>query len=68
MTCSRPEPSSSGPRLFEPAVRDGNIYARGSVDDEGRLVAHRGARGACMARGAYQVNVIVLAEGEEEVG
>src|SRR6476659_848071 len=25
---------------FEPAVRDGNVYARGSVDDKGQLFLH----------------------------
>lgn len=54
---------------FEPAIRDGNIYARGSVDDKGQLWLHIAALEAhLMARGTLPVNVIVLAEGEEEVG
>ena len=54
---------------FEPTVRDGNIYARGSVDDKGQLWLHVAALEAHLAvRGALPVNVIVLAEGEEEVG
>lgn len=54
---------------FEPEVRDGRIYARGSVDDKGQLYLHIKALEAHLAtRGALPVNVIVLAEGEEEVG
>ncbi|MCC7000739.1 MAG: dipeptidase [Gemmatimonadaceae bacterium] len=54
---------------FEPTLRDGNIYARGSVDDKGQLWLHVAALEAHLAtRGALPVNVIVLAEGEEEVG
>ncbi|HEY0928723.1 MAG TPA: dipeptidase [Gemmatimonas sp.] len=54
---------------FEPTVRDGRIYARGSVDDKGQLYLHIKALEAHLAtRGALPVNVIVLAEGEEEVG
>lgn len=54
---------------FEPTIRDGNIYARGSVDDKGQLWLHIGALEAHFAaRGTLPVNVIVLAEGEEEVG
>jgi acetylornithine deacetylase/succinyl-diaminopimelate desuccinylase-like protein len=54
---------------FEPTLRDGNIYARGSVDDKGQLWLHVAALEAHLAtRGSLPVNVIVLAEGEEEVG
>jgi acetylornithine deacetylase/succinyl-diaminopimelate desuccinylase-like protein len=54
---------------FEPTIRDGNIYARGSVDDKGQLWLHIAALEAHLAtRGSLPVNVIVLAEGEEEVG
>jgi acetylornithine deacetylase/succinyl-diaminopimelate desuccinylase-like protein len=54
---------------FEPTVRDGRIYARGSVDDKGQLFLHIKALEAHLAvRGTLPVNVIVLAEGEEEVG
>lgn len=54
---------------FEPTVRDGRIYARGSVDDKGQLYLHIKAIEAHLAvRGTLPVNVIVLAEGEEEVG
>ena len=54
---------------FEPTVRDGKIFARGSVDDKGQLFLHVKALEAHLAtRGSLPVNVIVLAEGEEEVG
>ncbi|MDB4899209.1 MAG: peptidase [Gemmatimonadetes bacterium] len=54
---------------FEPTVRDGKLYARGSVDDKGQLFLHIKALEAHLkARGALPVNVIVVAEGEEEVG
>ena len=54
---------------FEPTVRDGRIYARGSVDDKGQLFLHIKALEAHLqTRGALPVNVVVLAEGEEEVG
>lgn len=54
---------------FEPTIRDGRIYARGSVDDKGQLFAHMKAIEAHLkTRGKLPVNIIVLAEGEEEVG
>ncbi len=54
---------------FEPTVRDGRIYARGAVDDKGQLFLHVKALEAHLkTRGTLPVNVIVLAEGEEEVG
>lgn len=54
---------------FEPTIRDGKLFARGSVDDKGQLFAHVAALEALLAvRGTLPVNVIVLAEGEEEIG
>ena len=54
---------------FEPTIRDGRIYARGSVDDKGQLFLHLKAVEAHLeTRGTLPVNMIVLAEGEEEVG
>jgi acetylornithine deacetylase/succinyl-diaminopimelate desuccinylase-like protein len=54
---------------FEPTVRGGKIFARGSVDDKGQLFLHIKALEAHLAaRGSLPVNIIVLAEGEEEVG
>lgn len=54
---------------FEPTVRAGRIYARGSVDDKGQLYLHVKAIEAHLrTAGRLPVNVVVLAEGEEEVG
>lgn len=54
---------------FEPTIRDGKLFARGSVDDKGQLFAHVAALETLLAvRGTLPVNVIVLAEGEEEIG
>jgi acetylornithine deacetylase/succinyl-diaminopimelate desuccinylase-like protein len=54
---------------FQPTVRDGKLYARGSVDDKGQLYIHvKAAEAILRQRGTLPVNLIVLAEGEEEVG
>jgi len=54
---------------FEPTLRNGNIYARGSVDDKGQLFMHIKALEALRAAsGTFPLNVKFLIEGEEEVG
>lgn len=54
---------------FEPTLRDGNIYARGAVDDKGQFYMHVKALEALMAvHGKLPVNIKVLIEGEEEIG
>jgi acetylornithine deacetylase/succinyl-diaminopimelate desuccinylase-like protein len=54
---------------FEPEVREGNLYARGSVDDKGQVYLHLKAVEAHLAaNGTLPVNVVFLVEGEEEVG
>jgi acetylornithine deacetylase/succinyl-diaminopimelate desuccinylase-like protein len=55
---------------FEPALRDGNIYARGACDDKGQMYMHIKAVAALRAgsSGKLPVNVKFLIEGEEEVG
>ncbi len=54
---------------FEPAIRDGRIYARGSTDNKGQILAHILGVGETLARGAeLPVNIIFLVEGEEEIG
>ena len=55
---------------FEPEIRNGNIYARGAVDDKGQFWMHVKALEALMVAGGgtLPVNVRVIIEGEEEVG
>ena len=54
---------------FEPDIRDGNLYARGSSDDKGQMYMHVKAVEALRAvNGKLPVNVKFLIEGEEEVG
>jgi acetylornithine deacetylase/succinyl-diaminopimelate desuccinylase-like protein len=54
---------------FEPTVRDGNLYARGSSDDKGQVMMVLKALEALLAvDGALPINIKVLLEGEEEAG
>jgi acetylornithine deacetylase/succinyl-diaminopimelate desuccinylase-like protein len=54
---------------FEPTVRNGNIYARGAVDDKGQVMVQVKALESLLAgNGSLPLNVRVLFEGEEEVG
>jgi len=54
---------------FEPTERDGKVFARGSADDKGQLYMHVKALEAQLkVTGSLPFNVVVLAEGEEEVG
>ena len=54
---------------FEPTERNGNIYARGAVDDKGQVVAQvKALESLLAANGSLPINVRVLFEGEEEVG
>jgi acetylornithine deacetylase/succinyl-diaminopimelate desuccinylase-like protein len=54
---------------FEPTIRDGRIYARGIADNKGQHFAQMLAIEAHLkTRGRLPCNVILLLEGEEEVG
>jgi acetylornithine deacetylase/succinyl-diaminopimelate desuccinylase-like protein len=54
---------------FEPEERDGNLYARGAVDDKGQMWMHVKALESALAGGGkLPVNIRVIVEGEEEVG
>jgi len=55
---------------FEPTERNGNIYARGAVDDKGQLWMQMKAFESLMQAhgGKLPINLKVIMEGEEEVG
>jgi acetylornithine deacetylase/succinyl-diaminopimelate desuccinylase-like protein len=55
---------------FEPTERDGNLYARGAVDDKGQMYMHLKALESLMRtnKAKLPLNVRVILEGEEEVG
>ena len=54
---------------FEPAERNGNIYARGAVDDKGQVwVQVKALESLLAANKTLPLNVRVIFEGEEEVG
>jgi acetylornithine deacetylase/succinyl-diaminopimelate desuccinylase-like protein len=53
---------------FEPTVRDGWLYARGTADDKGQLYALLKAAELLAADGELPVNVRFVCDGEEETG
>src|SRR3954471_2278283 len=53
---------------FDPAIRDGRLYARGASDDKGNFLPVLHAACELFESGELPVNVRVLIEGEEEVG
>lgn len=64
-----PEPLElwhSGP--FDPVIRDGKIFARGSADDKGQFYMHVKAMETLVKTNSMSTNIKFLIEGEEEVG
>lgn len=54
---------------FEPTIKDGKIYGRGTADDKGQVFAHvKGAEAHLKTNGKLPVNLKLLIEGEEESG
>ena len=54
---------------FEATVRDGELYARGAVDDKGQVFMHIKAIEAHLKQaGSLPCNIRFFIEGEEEVG
>jgi acetylornithine deacetylase/succinyl-diaminopimelate desuccinylase-like protein len=53
---------------FEPAIRDGRLYARGACDDKGNFLPLLHVACAMAAAGELPVHVRVLVEGAEESG
>jgi len=54
---------------FEPTVRDGYLYGRGSSDDKGQFYAHLAAVEAFVrTRGGPPINLKFFLEGDEECG
>ncbi|MDR1479306.1 MAG: dipeptidase [Planctomycetaceae bacterium] len=54
---------------FEPTIRNGNVYARGTTDDKGQFMTHFFAIESILKTSGslpYQVKFVI--EGEEEVG
>lgn len=56
----------SGP--FEPVIKDGKIYARGSADDKGQFFMHVKALETFTKTNTAPTNIKFIIEGEEEIG
>src|SRR5258707_3279468 len=54
---------------FEPTIRGGNLFGRGTADDKGQVHIHIRALDAILkTAGKLPINLKVMIEGEEEVG
>src|ERR1019366_7558449 len=56
----------SGP--FEPVIKDGKIFARGSADDKGQFFMHVKALEIMVKTNTLSTNIKFIIEGEEEIG
>jgi acetylornithine deacetylase/succinyl-diaminopimelate desuccinylase-like protein len=56
----------SGP--FDPVIKDGKIFARGSADDKGQFFMHVKAFETMIRTNSLPTNVKFIIEGEEEIG
>ncbi len=56
----------SGP--FEPVIKDGKIFARGSCDDKGQFYMHVKALETLVKTNTLPCNMKFIIEGEEEIG
>ncbi|MBS4042717.1 MAG: dipeptidase [Chitinophagaceae bacterium] len=64
-----PEPLElwhSGP--FDPVIKDGKVFARGSADDKGQFYMHVKALETMVKTNTMETNIKFLIEGEEEIG
>src|SRR4026209_1462208 len=53
---------------FNPVVKDGKVYARGSADDKGQFYMHIKALEVMSKTNTMETNIKFLIEGEEQVG
>src|SRR5437868_5287124 len=54
---------------FEPVLKDGYVFARGSTDNKGQILSHiLGIQETLQKNGNLPVNVDLVIEGEEEIG
>jgi len=64
-----PEPLElwhSGP--FDPVIKEGKVFARGSADDKGQFYMHVKAMETMVHTNSMETNIKFLIEGEEEIG
>ncbi len=53
---------------FEPVIKDGKVFARGSADDKGQFFMHLKALETMVKTNTMNTNIKFIIEGEEEVG
>jgi acetylornithine deacetylase/succinyl-diaminopimelate desuccinylase-like protein len=53
---------------FDPVIKDGKVYARGSADDKGQFFMHVKALETMIQTKTMCTNIKFLIEGEEEIG